>query len=45
MKKPSWVLVLLGLALAAGLAMTASLSSPALAAPNPQMTNFPTPRG
>ena len=43
MKKPSRVLVLLGLALLAGSMLIASISAPALAAPNPQMTNFPTP--
>jgi len=43
MKKTSWILVLVGLTLAALVAAGFPFQSLVLAAPNPQLTNFPTP--
>ena len=43
MKKSSWILILVGITLIGLVAITLPFQSPVLAAPNPQMTNFPTP--
>ena len=43
MKKSSWVLILVGLTLIGLVTITLPFQSSVLAAPNPQMTNFPTP--
>ena len=43
MKKSTWLLALVSLVLISGLAFSLASSSPVMAAPNPQMTNFPTP--
>ena len=43
MKKSTWILALVSLVLIGGLALSLTNSSPVMAAPNPQMTNFPTP--
>jgi len=43
MKKTSWILVLVGLTLVALVATVFPFQSAVLAAPNPQLTNFPTP--
>jgi len=43
MKKTTWILILVSLILLGGAAGLLSLTSPALAAPHPQLTNFPTP--
>lgn len=43
MKKSSWILILVGLTLIGLVAIALPFQSPVLAAPNPQLTNFPTP--
>jgi hypothetical protein len=43
MKKATWILILASLTLIAGAIVALPLASPVLAAPNPQLTNFPTP--
>ena len=43
MKKSSWMLILVGITLIGLVVITLPFQSPVLAAPNPQMTNFPTP--
>ena len=43
MKKSTWILALVSLVVICGLALSLVNSSPVMAAPNPQMTNFPTP--
>ncbi len=43
MKKSTWFLILVSLLVAVGMVVTLPLSAPVMAAPNPQMTNFPTP--
>ena len=43
MKKSTWILALVSLVVIGGLALSLTNSSSVMAAPNPQMTNFPTP--
>jgi hypothetical protein len=43
MKKSTWFLILVSLLVAVGMVVALPLSAPVMAAPNPQMTNFPTP--
>jgi hypothetical protein len=43
MKKATWILILASLILFGGAVATLPLASPVQAAPNPQLTNFPTP--
>lgn len=43
MKKSTWILALVCLVVIGALSLSLTNSSPAQAAPNPQMTNFPTP--
>jgi len=43
MKKATWILILASLLLMGGLAAVFPLTSPVLAGPQPQLTNFPTP--
>jgi hypothetical protein len=43
MKKSPWILILVGLVVMGGLALSLPNRTSVMAAPNPQMTNFPTP--
>ena len=43
MKKATWILILASLILMGGAVAALPLASRVLAAPNPQLTNFPTP--
>lgn len=43
MKKSTLILAMVSLVVVGGLALSLPLSAPVMAAPNPQMTNFPTP--
>jgi LysM repeat protein len=43
MKKSTWILALVSLVVIGGMALSLTNSSSVMAAPNPQMTNFPTP--